>query len=98
VVTLDGLDIVAPGVPTISVHLEGDMAGDGSLPQRPYQDFSNTADGPFRRRRAEKPMAEPREVEIGHAEQRGRNVDICLQQSAESALRSLGSLVVAGAS
>lgn len=61
-VTLYGLDFVAPRVPTIAVHLEGNMTRNRSLTKGADKGLTSAVEGPFGGRRAEEPTPYPRQI------------------------------------
>lgn len=65
-VTLDSLDLVAPGIPPITVHNESHMARDGTLLQGADKGLAESIDNPFCRGRAEEPVTDAGEIEIRH--------------------------------
>jgi hypothetical protein len=59
---LNRLDLVAPCVPPVAVHLEGDMAGDGPLGEGADKGRAQPVEGPFCGGRAQEPAAYPGEI------------------------------------
>lgn len=65
-VALNGLDLVTPGIPSITVHNESHVARDGALLQGADKSFAESLDGPFCRGRTEEPVSNAGEIEIRH--------------------------------
>lgn len=60
------LNLVAPGVAAVAVHLKSHVGGDGPLGEGPDQGLAEALNDPFCGRRAQEPAAHAGEVEIRH--------------------------------
>ena len=65
-VALDSLDLVAPGISSITVHNKSHMAGDGALLQGADEGLAESLESPFCRGRTEEPVTNAGEIEVRH--------------------------------